>query len=116
MGTFPKRALRFQARIVPSAEEPTVSRFMITVVLVAIFTGAVVASDPGSGRAMRQFKPRPHGRQIGVREDDFVGLVGVLPAQPVHERLIEWAVCPAAPVIRLVKSWWSDPPVVVVDR
>jgi hypothetical protein len=95
-----------------------VAKPVIAIVLVALLSATAAASDPGSGRGMRQIKPRSHERQTGVREDDFVGPIGLAPttaAQPVHERLIEWAVCPAAQVIRLIERWRSHPPVVVAD-
>jgi hypothetical protein len=44
-------------------------------------------------------------RQTGVREDDFIGVVSVIPPRPVHERLIEWVVFPAVPVIRWIEDW-----------
>ena len=115
--TSRSRTLRFDARIAPSnLEEPGVARFVISIVLIALLSGAVAASDPSSGRMTRQFKPRPDVRQIGIREDDFVGLVGALPAQPIHERLVEWVVCPAAPIIRLIEGWRHQMPIVEVER
>ena len=95
------------------------TRFVVPVVLVALLSGTVSPSDPGSGRAMRNFKPRPQERQTGVREDDFVGLIGLAPttaAQPIHERLFEWAVCPAVPIIRQIEVRRSQPRVVVAER
>jgi hypothetical protein len=94
-----------------------VRKLLISIAHVALFSGVAAASDPGSGRALRQFKQHDHERQTGVREDDFVGLVAVTPIRPVHEQLIEWAVCPAAPVLRwLEERRNSRRPFVVEER
>jgi hypothetical protein len=56
-------------------------------------------------------------RQTGVREDDFIGVVAVIRPRPVHERLIEWVVFPAAPVIRWIEGRWiSRPPLVIEEK
>jgi hypothetical protein len=86
-------------------------------VLALLFCSAVTASDPSSGRAIRQFKPRPCERQTGIREDDFVGLVAASRNQPLHEQLIEWAVCPVAPILRWIEERRnSRRPFVVEER
>jgi hypothetical protein len=46
-------------------------------------------------------------RQTGVREDDFLGPVGVMSVRNVRERLIEFVVCPAAPLTRYLEVQWS---------
>jgi hypothetical protein len=63
-------------------------------------------------------------RQTGVRDDDFVRELGaweILESlcpkpQPLHERLIEFVICPAVPIIREIRRWTNTQPVVIEER
>ena len=99
------------------AEGADVTKSLFSVVISLLCCSAVTASDPGSGRAIRQFKSRSCERQTGIPEDDFVGLVAVTPNRSIHEQLIEWAVCPVAPVLRWIEERRnSRRPFVVEER
>lgn len=91
-------------------------KFMTILMTIALLGGPAIASDSGSRRAAKRVGMQYSVRQTGVREDDFVGVVGVLPARPMHERLIEWIVYPAAPIIRLIETQRGHPPEVVEER
>ena len=79
-------------------------RFIVATILFVLVLSATWASVPGSGRVGKQFKPRLQERQTGVREDDFIPIVDVMPELPLHERLIEIGLGPVAPVVRYLRA------------
>jgi hypothetical protein len=81
---------------------------LATVLAIVLFGGSALASDSASSRARNVIKPRPQERQTGVREDDFVGFVSVIPQRPLHERLIEIAICAPAPAMRYLQQKWVE--------
>jgi hypothetical protein len=80
------------------------NRFLVTTVEIAILTCPTFASDPGTARIAKQ---AIHQRAPSSFSGNLIGLqlpkLRIAP-RPLHERLIEFVVCPIKPIVEYFDS------------
>jgi len=80
------------------------NRFLVTTLAIAILTCPTFASDPGTARIAKQAF---HQRAPSSFSGNLIGLQAPklsVPPRPLHERLIEFVVCPIKPIVQYFDS------------
>jgi hypothetical protein len=75
-------------------------RFALSAIAMALLAFSATASEPRSARTAKQVVHRPtqsafSGNIIGLQAPKL----GPIPPRPLHERLLEFVVCPMKPIV-----------------